>query len=92
MREHTIDPWVMDSIDWGVPPSQRPDLERVKEAVDGLPPPLREVVEALFYEVIGDRPNGSKRALAKRLGVNRIEVDRRLRKALSSLREALGDV
>lgn len=87
MRQHTLDPEIIDTVDLmgAAEPEALPwELTvEVQEAVEALPDHLREVIEALFYERVGQRN------LATRLGVSRSTVCRRQTAALKALREAL---
>ena len=86
MRDFAVDPYVINSVDWGLDTSPGADLSAVTDAIDGLPEDLRKIVEGVFYE------QAQKATLARRYGLTRAEVDRRLKKAFEILREQLCDV
>lgn len=81
--EQLLPPWALDIM-----PAQgdsQPHLERVLDAVESLPRRQREVIEALFWERLTERP------LARRMGLSRNTVKTHKRRAIATLRRALED-
>lgn len=78
MRFHSYDPQMANTLLW-VDPETPERLEKVRAAVDRLPPPLRVVVEGVFWE------RASQRSIAKREGVSKDEIAKRLRQACEIL-------
>lgn len=86
MLEIPLDPEWLTILDWGQGQDDGPDpalVERLLDAIEALPEPLRDVVNGVFYEQV------SKQELATRAGVSPPEVNRRLKRALVLLKEAL---
>jgi RNA polymerase sigma-70 factor (ECF subfamily) len=81
-------PW-LGGVDRDPPADERlardQELERLRTAVEGLPPLYRELVERVGWN--GETPAG----VAKALGLSRGCVRTRLGRARRQLREALGD-
>lgn len=82
VRELTFSPDVLDAVDWGTGVAS-PHGDALAAAIDDLDPKLRDTVNAIFYEGI------SKRALARREGISRTEVDKRMKNAMIALRKVL---
>lgn len=78
VRFHSYDPQQANTLLW-VDPETPERLEKVRAAVDRLPPPLRVVVEGVFWE------RASQRSIAKREGVSKDEIAKRLRQACEIL-------
>jgi DNA-directed RNA polymerase specialized sigma24 family protein len=78
VRFHSYDPQSINTLLWveGEAPER---LEKVRQAIDRLPLHLRVVVEGVFWE------RASQRSLAKREGVSKDEVAKRLREAYEIL-------
>lgn len=78
-----FDPEWFDEVDHGST-DDRPDLEHLLRAVDQLPKLERAIIEAVFFE------QESKRGLARRLGISRPELEKRLKRALRLLMPSVG--
>ncbi|HEY8060267.1 MAG TPA: sigma factor-like helix-turn-helix DNA-binding protein [Acidimicrobiales bacterium] len=91
MREHSIDPDVLDVLDFHQdgfdPEADLARRERLYAAIDELPPELRDVINGLYWE----QPAGGKQELARRLGVSRMTVAYREKRALARLAEVMAD-
>lgn len=89
MQESSLDPELLDALGL-LPPEQAGRdstqfAEKVREAVDELPPELRDVIELLFWG--RERPAD----VARIVGCSRPAVYDRLARALGYLKEALND-
>ena len=82
--ERPLPSWVLDTM-----PAQsgsQPHLDYVIDAIEALAPRQREVIEALFFERLTERP------LARRLGLSRNTIKTHKRRALTNLKRELEDV
>ena len=91
MQESSLDPDLLDALGLAPPEQATHDeseyAERIREAVDGLPDELRDVIELLFWG--RERPAD----VARIVGCSRPAVYDRLARALGHLKEVLnGDV
>lgn len=75
-----LDPHTLEVLRWeGLDAGTRALLERVREAVDRLPPLERDLINALFFERV------AKSEYARRQGWNRPMVERVRQRAIDSL-------
>ena len=84
VAEQLLPPWMLDTLP--IQGGSQPHLDYVVDAIEALSPRQREVIEALFFERLTERP------LAKRLGLSRNTIKTHKHRALANLKRELEDV
>ena len=82
-REPSIDPFVLDAVEWPFGETEEESNDRIREAIDNLPGDLKDIINARYYEQLSDT------AIGKRLGRSRSGIAYRFNKAVELLREQL---